>query len=630
MGTAQSDYLKNKERLDDRISQGEALSKKLSMARLATALPGLFLAIAGFSEPQLPSFVWQLGLLLIVAFLAFASWQEVLRDKLDWSIHKRNFYRRMQARCARDWSELPALPPEQAAVGFANELSKDLDLFGDRSLFRWFSLAVTESGARTIADWMGNWSPVSQIVDRQQAVEELSNQRTWRESFWDAALGFRGCDTSPERIAAWGESPGFFDHRTWLRQLTWIGPIGVLIAIAGMVAGVLMAQASVFSVCFFAFLGAVTINLLLTVSIIGRIHDLFVQIGTANRELSSLNALFGLVEKLEPKSTLLIELRKRFFAGDIPSTDAIASLQRRMKWAGIQRNPLLFIPYWFLQLTLFWDARVLELLEAWKVRHGKKVSSWIEGLGQIEALVSGAAVSDEYPAWKYPTYFDVSCRDLRVTDLGHPLIPDPLRVLNDVEIAESQPLLLVTGSNMAGKSTLLRSLGINTVLGRLGSRVACSSWTGPNCALASSIRVQDSLADGVSFFMAELKRLRSISDATRKHQTSGGQRVSLVLLDEILQGTNSRERQIAVEQVLDQFVQLGALVVASTHDLELANCPGIVKVAQVVHFREYFEQIDGVEQMRFDYKMRSGVTPTTNALKLLEMVGLSKKTQCPR
>jgi DNA mismatch repair ATPase MutS len=210
--------------------------------------------------------------------------------------------------------------------------------------------------------------------------------------------------------------------------------------------------------------------------------------------------------------------------------------------------------------------------------------------------------------------------------LGHPLIPDPLRVLNDVQIAESQPLLLVTGSNMAGKSTLLRSLGINTVLGRLGSRVACSSWTGPNCALASSIRVQDSLADGVSFFMAELKRLRSISDATRKHQASGGQRVSLVLLDEILQGTNSRERQIAVEQVLDQFVQLGALVVASTHDLELANCPGIVKVAQVVHFREYFEQIDGVEQMRFDYKMRQGVTPTTNALKLLEMVGLSRKT----
>jgi DNA mismatch repair ATPase MutS len=129
--------------------------------------------------------------------------------------------------------------------------------------------------------------------------------------------------------------------------------------------------------------------------------------------------------------------------------------------------------------------------------------------------------------------------------------------------------------------------------------------------------------------MAELKRLRSITDATQEHQASGGNRVSLVLLDEILQGTNSRERQIAVEQVLDQFVQLGALVVASTHDLELANCQGIAGLAQVVHFREYFESIDGVEQMRFDYKIRAGVTPTTNALKLLEMVGLSKKSHKP-
>jgi ABC-type multidrug transport system fused ATPase/permease subunit len=629
LGTAQSDYERNKEKLEDSISKGEALSKKLSMGRLATALPGLLLAIAGFSEPQLPSLVWQFGLLLIVAFLALASWQEVLRDQLNWSIQKRNFYRRMQARCTRDWSGLPALPTEQAAVGYANELSKDLDLFGDRSLFRWFSLAVTESGAKTIAEWMGNWSAFSAIADRQQAVEELAHQRVWRESFWDAALGFRGCDTSPERIAAWGKSPGLFDDRAWLRPLTWIGPIGVLIAIAVMIAGVLTARASVFSFGFFAFLAAVTINLLVTVSIIGRIHDLFVQIGNANRELSSLNELFGLVEKLEPESILLVELRKRFFVGEIPATDAIANLQRRMRWAGIQRNPLLFIPYWFVQLTLFWDARVLESLEAWKVRHGTKVQAWIEGLGQIEALVSGAAVSDEYPHWKYPKCNDVSSRDLSVTELGHPLIPDTHRVLNDVHISESHPLLLVTGSNMAGKSTLLRSLGINTVLGRLGSRVACSSWVGPNCALASSIRVQDSLADGVSFFMAELKRLRSITDATREHQSSGGNRVSLVLLDEILQGTNSRERQIAVEQVLDQFVQLGALVVASTHDLELANCPGIARVAQVVHFREYFESIDGVEQMRFDYKMRAGVTPTTNALKLLEMVGLSKRSQKP-
>ena len=384
-------------------------------------------------------------------------------------------------------------------------------------------------------------------------------------------------------------------------------------------------QTQLFNLSFFAFLAGVGINLLVTVSIVGKIHDLFVQIGNANRELSSLKDLLDLGQRLDSQAPLLQDLRGRFHNGSLPATDAIASLQRRMRFAGIQRNPLLFIPYWGLQLLLFWDARVLESLESWKLQHGSNIQGWIEGLGQLEALVSSAAVAHEYPDWSYPQCADIADRDLKVNALGHPLIPDQFRVVNDVHIAESKPLLLVTGSNMAGKSTLLRSLGINTVLGRLGSPVACSDWQGPNCQLASSIRVQDSLADGVSFFMAELKRLRAITDATREHQQGGENRVSLVLLDEILQGTNSRERQIAVEQVLDQFVQLGALVIASTHDLELANCQGVAKAAQVVHFREFFETVDGNEQMRFDYKMRPGVTPTTNALKLLEMVGLAKK-----
>jgi hypothetical protein len=625
LDTAQSAYESKTKELDARIAIAESLSKKLSIGRIATAIPGLLLVIIGFSEPNLTSLVWILGLLLIVGFLALASWQEMLMDQLDWSIQKRNFYRRMTARCKRQWDQLPALSTEIAAAGFASELSKDLDLFGDRSLFRWFSLAVTESGAKTIGQWMATWTPFGVIHQRQQAAIELKEQRGWRESFWDAALGFRGCDTSPERIAQWGSSASLFSSRPWLKPLTWIGPSITLVSIVGMVLALVVKQIDLFNYSFFAFLAGVAFNLLVTVSIVGKIHDLFVQIGNANRELSSLKELLGLGQRLEGKSPLLQELRARLHNGPVPATDAIASLQRRMRFAGIQRNPLFFIPYWCLQLLLFWDARVLEGLEKWKAQHGSNIGGWIEGLGQLEALVSSAAVADEYPDWTYPECSDTGQRDLKVKALGHPLIPDSLRVLNDVQIAESKPLLLVTGSNMAGKSTLLRSLGINTVLGRLGSPVACSAWHGPNCQLASSIRVQDSLADGVSFFMAELKRLRAITDATREHQQGGSDRVSLVLLDEILQGTNSRERQIAVEQVLDQFVRLGAIVIASTHDLELANCQGVATTAQVVHFREFFETIDGQEQMRFDYKMRPGVTPTTNALKLLEMVGLAKK-----
>lgn len=625
METATSAYESKLHELDERIGSASALSKKLSIARVATALPGILLVIAGFAERELPALVWQAGVFLIIAFLALASWQEVLLEQLEWSIQKRNFYRRMLARLKRDWTQLPALPTEALANQFSSELSKDLDLFGDRSLYRWFSLAVTESGARTIADWMARWVPVEEIQMRQESAVELKPLRAWRESFWDAALGFRGCDTSPEKIAQWGTSPSLFHSRKWLQWLTWLGPALTLVALGGIVLSLVTRQVELFNFCFFTFLGGVTFNLLVTVSVIGRIHDQFVQIGNANRELSSLKELLRLAEQLDPKSSLLQKIRSRFLAGDVTATDSIGSLQRRMRFAGIQRNALFFIPYWFMQLILFWDARVLEVLESWKSKYGDRIQGWIDGLGELEALICSAAIADEYPEWVYPKFSDVSARDLEVEQLGHPLIPDDKRVLNDLRIQESKPLLLVTGSNMAGKSTLLRSLGINTVLGRLGSPIACRHWRGPNCQLASSIRVQDSLADGVSFFMAELKRLRAISDATREHHDSGEIKVSMVLLDEILQGTNSRERQIAVEQVLDQFVKLGALVVASTHDLELANCEGVASAAQVVHFREFFETVDGKEQMRFDYKMRPGVTPTTNALKLLELVGLAKK-----
>ncbi|HUP82184.1 MAG TPA: DNA mismatch repair protein, partial [Pirellula sp.] len=212
---------------------------------------------------------------------------------------------------------------------------------------------------------------------------------------------------------------------------------------------------------------------------------------------------------------------------------------------------------------------------------------------------------------------------LAVVGVAHPLLKDSSQVPNSVTITSDRPLLLVTGSNMAGKSTLLRSIGVNSILSRLGAPVCAVSWTGEVCELASSIRVQDSLQDGVSFFMAELKRLRAVVDLAQRENHPDGKQM-LVLLDEILQGTNSRERQIAVEHVLDKLVACGCIVLSSTHDLELAGNEEIQKIAQVVHFREHFEEVKGEQVMRFDYLMRPGVTPTTNALKLLEMVGLRR------
>ena len=237
-------------------------------------------------------------------------------------------------------------------------------------------------------------------------------------------------------------------------------------------------------------------------------------------------------------------------------------------------------------------------------------------------MVSGATLADEYREWTYPAPPADSQNLLLAESLGHPLLQDAARVPNDLVLTRSHPLLLVTGSNMAGKSTFMRSVGVNLLLARTGSPVCANRLETPLYSLASSIRVRDSLKDGVSFFMAELQRLKEVVDEAEQHSHSDGPPI-LFLLDEVLQGTNSRERQIAVASVVEKLIGFGATGFLSTHDLDLASAPEVRQVSQIVHFREYFENRNGKEVMRFDYKMKPGPTPTTNALKLLSLVGLA-------
>jgi DNA mismatch repair ATPase MutS len=199
-------------------------------------------------------------------------------------------------------------------------------------------------------------------------------------------------------------------------------------------------------------------------------------------------------------------------------------------------------------------------------------------------------------------------------------------VANDVTLGPPGTFLLVTGSNMSGKSTLLRSLGVNVVLAQAGGPVCATSLSLPPLALATSILVEDSLEDGVSFFMAELLRIRKVVDAASRAEGEG--RTLLYLLDEILRGTNTRERQIAVRRVLSYLLAKGALGAISTHDLELAEIPELAAASEAVHFRESFApgaEREGKPVMTFDYQLRSGVATTANALKLLDLVGLGEE-----
>jgi DNA mismatch repair ATPase MutS len=252
--------------------------------------------------------------------------------------------------------------------------------------------------------------------------------------------------------------------------------------------------------------------------------------------------------------------------------------------------------------------------------NGATVRRWLQAVGQLEAITSLATLAHDNPHWAMPKVEHEAGSTITATQIGHPLLPDENRVLNDVDIGPAGTFILVTGSNMSGKSTLLRAVGLNIILAQAGAPVCATQLRMPPVKLATSMRTHDSLANGVSFFLAELKRLKQIVDESRESQQHA--ELFVFLLDEVLQGTNSVERHIAVSRVIDHLVAQGSIGMVSTHDLELAASPNLVNVCRTVHFRESFTGVDGHERMTFDYILRPGVAATTNALKLLKLVGL--------
>jgi DNA mismatch repair ATPase MutS len=283
----------------------------------------------------------------------------------------------------------------------------------------------------------------------------------------------------------------------------------------------------------------------------------------------------------------------------------------------LRRSSLVSLPA---QAFLLWDLHWLSVLERWQTRHGRQVRAWLETLGQLEAACALGGLHQLHPDWAFPEIDPTGSKTLRAEGLGHPLLPPSGCVRNDLGLGPPGRALLVTGSNMSGKSTLLRAIGLNLVLAQAGSVVCARALSTAPVDLGTSFRVHDSLARGVSTFLAELARLKQVVD--RATQAAAAGRLALFLLDEILLGTNVVERQVAVATVLAHLLELGAIGAIATHDLSLADAPGLAGRLEAVHFTESYEQVDGQARMRFDYRLRPGIATSSNALELLALVGL--------
>jgi DNA mismatch repair ATPase MutS len=274
-----------------------------------------------------------------------------------------------------------------------------------------------------------------------------------------------------------------------------------------------------------------------------------------------------------------------------------------------------------------WDFHVYFAMERWRRRSGRHVRGWIEALGSLAALAALARIRADEPEWGVPR-LDASTDALQAESLGHPLIAAGRRVANDVRVGPRGTLLLITGSNMSGKSTLLRAIGLNAVLAQAGAPVCATAFTMPPADLHTSIRVQDSLELGLSYFMAALARLKQIVDAAVRQSSgqaergAGPSRVLLYLLDEVLQGTNSVERDLAVRAVVRHLLDAGAIGVMTTHDLALAGEEPLKSAATLAHFTE---QVHPDGTMTFDYRLRPGLATSTNALRLMQLIGITPR-----
>ncbi len=607
----------------DRLKQAD---RRWNLARTATFLAALALLLLGYVNGV--GWMQASGWLSLVAFLVAVTLHQQVRDALEEIRRNRSVVRRLLARLERRWDRLPVWKPDDqwlASSGISADVADDLDLFGRGSLFQLVSVAATGPGLRTLARWLGGPAEGRHAEGRAEAVEALAPLRDQREAFYRLARRAADGTAAPDPFVAWASGPSYLATRRWL--LVWARASVLLSLFAGVMAIVTLLTALPLGWPIVGGLLAlvVTVNLLITMLQLGPIHDIFAVAISGRGDVAGYAALFTTAHSLPDAPPRLQDIKLQL-VGPAGGVHALNRLDKTARQASLRHSGILFIPYLALQLLGLWDVHVLGRLERWQQEYGDQVDAWFVALGSLEALVSLAALRDEYPNWGRATWIasDENAQ-LTSTQLGHPLLPDDARVPNDVAIGPSGTVLLVTGSNMSGKSTMLRSVGLNVMLAAAGGPVCAQALRLPDVDLSTSIRVRDSVREGVSFYMAELHRLRGVVEHARQLRDHDDRRV-LYLLDEILQGTNSRERQIAVARVLGHLVETGAIGAISTHDLDLAEDPLLQQVAQTVHFRETIHRgPDGRDAMTFDYRMRQGVTPTTNALRLLEIVGLGSE-----
>lgn len=575
----------------------EQQANRLSFARLVLFLGAAVGSTSGWLDRN--GLVLAAGGVAFVAFFVAVAWHGRVLARADRARIRRDIHGRHLARLTGSWTEFTGLGNDLLPRDHA--YAWDIDLVGPGSLFQRIDVSHTVHGARALAEWLGGAASPEAITARQRAVAELATRLDWRQELEAAALD----GGATERLdggsfAEFARLPSLFEARPWLTPVIFaLPPLTLAAYLAGTHA---LAPGALWLAPFAA-------QVALSIAYARRAQASF-DLGAAREGVvDGFARLLGLVEGARFDSALLRELGERLAVhGRPPSTE----MGRLRSWVSASELRRQFLFHVFINPFLLWDLHVLRGLERWNREVGRHTAIWFDTLGEFEALASLATLLHGDRRATFPEIIGAE-EPLSARALAHPLLPSATRVANDLALRGPGTLLIVTGSNMAGKSTLLRAVGLNIALAQAGGPVCAAALRVPRVRLRASMRAEDSLQRGASYFHAELNKLRAVlADADADPPV-------LFLLDELLRGTNARARHVGGRAVVLHLLARRATGLVATHDIALSRlAEELPEKADNAHFTDV---VVG-DEMRFDYRLRPGVVRTSNALRLLALAGV--------
>ena len=588
------------QRIDETLRQLSQTKTQINRISLLRVL----LFVAGFAGLILfyRSGTWAVVLTVCCTFLPFFILVKV---------HNRLYFRKeqLETQLKLNQDELKGLEGDYSVFDEGREFidaghpySYDLDLFGRKSLFQALGRTCTHIGKQTLTTWMQHHlTEKAAIETRQESIRDMSRRMEFREAFRVTGSINRGADSDEEEISRWSQTPSVLQHLWWVKLCLWAVPgINILLLALGLL--------NILSLSWFGMM--FTVFVILSFGLIQRVTLIQESYGKKLKTLNRYARLITLAKGETWQAPALRELTDKLDIDGHSPAEALTQLSKELDRLDLRNNQLLYV---ILEGSMFFQLHQIVRIERWKARYGKYLMGWLEAVGELDALCSLGTFAYNHPAYTYPTITNQPFCFL-ARNMGHPLMPEAQCVKNDATIPSRPYFLIITGANMAGKSTYLRTIGVNYLLACMGCPVCCESLTLYPAHLITSLRTTDSLSDNESYFFAELKRLKRIIDLLNKGQEL------FIILDEILKGTNSADKQKGSLDLIRQFMRLKADGIIATHDLLL----GTLADQFPEYIRNYcFEADIKDNELTFSYRLREGVAQNMNACFLMRKMGIT-------